>query len=279
MKKLFAVIGDPVEHSMSPLMHNDLFQYYGLDAYYHAFRVKRSDLEAAVNGFRAIGISGFNVTVPHKVAIIPFLDRIDPLAQSIGAVNTVKNEDGLLVGYNTDGSGYVKGLYTEIPSLLNKKVLIIGAGGAARAIYFTMAHGGVKYIDIANRTVANADELKKDCPYDVTTHTMNLQEAEAQIGQYECIIQTTMVGMAPNIEWEPISLHNLSESTFVGDIIYNPLETKFLQSAKLKGAKTQNGIKMFVYQGALAFEKWTGIFPDIARMKTKVESLLGGTKC
>lgn len=279
MKELYAVIGDPIAHSMSPAMHNDLFEVYGIDAHYHALHVQRNELAHAIKGLKAIGISGFNVTVPHKVSIMPLLDEIDPLAKSIGAVNTVKNENGRLVGYNTDGSGYFKGLASEVPSLEDKRVLLIGAGGAARAIYFTMAYEGVKYIDITNRTIEKAENLRKDCPYDVITAVVPIQEAEDWLGKYDIIIQTTSIGMVPNIELKPLSLHNLRENAFVSDIIYNPLETKLLRSAAEKGATIQNGIKMFAFQGALAFEKWTGIFPDVERMKDKVEKLLGGSTC
>lgn len=279
MKKLYAVIGDPVSHSMSPVMHNDLFQHYGLDAHYHAFAIKPNDLKDAVNGFRAIGISGFNVTIPHKVSIMPLLDRIDPLAQSIGAVNTVVNEEGCLVGYNTDGAGFVQGLQSKVPSLHDKRVLIIGAGGASKAIYFTLAHIGVSQIDITNRTIQSAVKLSEECPYEVNTVVMGLEETEDYLERYDIIIQSTSIGMVPQIECQPLSLHNLKERAFVSDIIYNPLETKILKMAKEKGAQVQNGIEMFVHQGALAFEKWTGIKPDTNRMTKIVKEQLGGTKC
>lgn len=279
MKKLFAVIGNPISHSMSPSMHNDLFAFYGLDACYHGLRVEEHFLEDAVKGLRAIGISGFNVTVPHKITIMPFLDSIDPLARAIGAVNTVVNENGQLVGYNTDGNGFVKGLVSLVPMISNKKVLIIGAGGAARALYFSMAHKGVQAIDLANRTVDKAKHLRNECPFTVSTNVFSLQEAEAHLAQYDLIIQTTSIGMSPEIENEPLSLQNISENTIVSDIIYNPLETKFLQTARKKGATIQNGLDMFVHQGALAFEKWTGIQPDIERMKQKVMQQLGGIRC
>lgn len=279
MKKLFAVIGNPIAHSMSPLMHNDLFDHYGIDAHYHAFAIEGPDLEDAVKGFRAIHLSGFNVTVPHKLAIMPLLDAIDPLARSIGAVNTVVNNNGKLTGYNTDGSGFVNGLLTKIESIQDKNVLIIGAGGAARAIYFTLAHEGVTHIDITNRTIERAEKLSDDCPYPVKTSVLRIDEAEKQLEKYEIVIQTTSIGMSPQIECEPLSLHNLSKRAFVSDIIYNPLETKFLQTAREKGANTQNGIEMFVNQGALAFEKWIGILPDTNRMKKKVLTQLGGAKC
>lgn len=276
MKKLYAVIGEPVAHSMSPVMHNDLFQHNGIDAHYHAFAIKEENLKDAIKGFRAIAIDGFNVTVPHKVSIMPLLDRIDPLAKSIGAVNTVVNVNGELVGYNTDGSGFVQGLKTYLPSIVDKKVLIVGAGGAARAIYFTLAHEGVMKVDITNRTVVKAVDLVKECPYEVNTSIWTLEEAEDKVGDYDIIIQTTSIGMSPKTECKPLSLHNLSENTFVSDIIYNPLETSFLKMAKKNGARIQNGIEMFVYQGALAFEKWTGIMPDTNRMTKKVLNQLGG---
>ncbi|MDZ5470909.1 shikimate dehydrogenase (plasmid) [Bacillus sp. 31A1R] len=279
MKKLYAVIGDPIGHSMSPAMHNDLFQHYKIDAHYHALHVKSEQLEDAIKGLKAIGISGFNVTIPHKVKIISLLDRVDSLALSIGAVNTVVNEDGQLVGYNTDGSGYLTGIRNELSSLEDKKVLIIGAGGAARAIYFSMADAGIKQIDLTNRTVNKALSLIHDCPYAVQSEALELNETEKQLIEYDIVIQTTSIGMSPERDYIPLSLHNLKTNAFVSDIIYNPLETLFLQNAKEKGASIQNGISMFVHQGALAFQKWTGILPDLDRMKNIVLKQLGGNIC
>ncbi|QED48713.1 shikimate dehydrogenase [Cytobacillus dafuensis] len=276
MKKLFAVLGDPIAHSMSPAMHNDLFSIYGMDAHYHPFHVKRGSLEEAIKGLKAIGIAGFNITVPHKETIIPLLDEIDPLAKSIGAVNTVVNVNGKLIGYNTDGSGYVKGLIEEFPLINDKNVLIIGAGGAARAIYFTMAEAGVRRVDISNRTVSKAEVIVEECPYAANSNVYGMNEAENILGEYDLIIQTTPKGMAPDSFELPLSLHNLNRDTFVSDIIYNPLETKFLGEAKKKGARIQNGLNMFVFQGALAFEKWTGIFPETSRMKANILTQLGG---
>lgn len=279
MKKLFAVIGDPIAHSMSPSMHNDLFYYYGIDAHYHALHVKRGDLKRAVDGLRAINISGFNVTVPHKIEILSLLDRVDPLAKAIGAVNTVVNEDGQLVGYNTDGEGSVKGIMNKIPDLHNQNILIIGAGGAAKAIYFTLSSIGVKNIDVTNRTREKAEALVAECPYKVNSQIWTRNDVEERLGEYDIIVQTTSIGMEPDIECQPISLHNLKENSFVSDIIYNPLETKLLRFAKEKGAHTQNGIDMFVLQGALSFKKWTGIFPDQTRMEKMVLKQLGGQEC
>lgn len=279
MKKLYGVIGDPIAHSMSPLMINELFQVYNMNSHYYPFHVSREDLQDAVKGLKALGATGFNVTVPHKVEIIPFLDRIDPLAEAIGAVNTVVNEDGLFVGYNTDGSGFVRGVTEHLSNIEQKSILLVGSGGAARAIYFTLAQNGVKRLDLYNRTLEKAEELIKQCPYRVASRAIEKERAENSLSGYDVIIQTTSIGMSPKIELSPLKLDNLSSHAFVSDIIYNPLETLFLQEAKNKGAKIQNGIDMFVFQGALAFEKWTGIFPDTELMKQIVIKQLGGTQC
>lgn len=276
MKKLFAVIGDPIAHSMSPIMHNDLFEFYKIDAHYLPFQVKTDNLGDAVKGLKAIGAGGFNVTVPHKTNIIPFLDEVDELAVNIGAVNTVVNENGRLIGYNTDGPGFLTGLSPWFPSLKGKKILVIGAGGAARAIYFTLAKESPVMIDLANRTIDRAKQLAGDCPYSIPSSALSLEEAAEKLGEYDLIVQTTTIGMSPNILEQPIDLAKLNTQAMVCDIIYNPLETKILHAARLKGARNQNGIDMFVYQGALAFEKWTGIFPDVQRMRENVLKQLGG---
>jgi shikimate dehydrogenase len=276
MKKLFGVIGDPIAHSMSPAMHNDLFEHYGIDAVYLPFHVSKGNLEAAVKGLKALGVSGFNVTIPHKTDIILHLDKVDPLAKAIGAVNTVKNENGLLVGYNTDGPGFVKGLEYMAADLGSRSALIIGAGGASRGIYFSMAQNGIERIDLYNRTTAKAEELVSSCPFKVDSKVIGLEAAEKSLSDYQLIIQTTSIGMAPDTENLPLSPENITMNTIVSDIIYNPLQTKFLQEASKRGASVQNGVGMFVFQGALAFEIWTGIFPDIERMKSNVLRNLGG---
>lgn len=276
MQKLFAVIGDPIAHSMSPLMHNDLFGVYGINAHYHPLLVKKESLQEAVAGLKAIGISGFNVTVPHKERIIPFLDYVDPLAGSIGAVNTVVNKEGKLHGYNTDGTGYVAGLQAALPEFKNKRTLIIGAGGAARGIYFALAAAGLQHIDLCNRTAEKAELIKNECPYEVQTTVYSKDMAEKELSQYGLIIQTTPIGMSAASQGLPLSLQRLDSKTFVSDIIYNPLYSPFLLQAQKAGAEIQNGLPMFVYQGALAFELWTGIKPDTNRMKKLVLSHLGG---
>lgn len=279
MKKLFAVIGDPIAHSMSPQMHNDLFQHYSMDAHYQPLLVKKEHLEEAVKGLKAIGISGFNVTIPHKTEIISYLDEVDPLASQIGAVNTVVNHNGRLVGYNTDGLGFMKGLSSLTKDFTDHKILIIGAGGAARAIYYTLAKSGVKILDICNRTIEKATTLIESCPYKTTSEVLTLAKAEKKLSEYGVIIQTTNIGMSPNINDLPLAIDRLMKESIVSDIIYNPLETALLREAKKKEAIIQNGIDMFVHQGALAFQHWTGLLPDIHRMKQNVLEQLGGTKC
>lgn len=277
MKQLYGVIGNPIGHSLSPVMHNDAFEHLNMDAHYHAFLVEEEALGEAVTGLKALGISGFNVTTPHKVAIMEYLDEIAPLARQIGAVNTVVHRDGKLIGYNTDGIGFVRALQSisEDP-LQEKRILLIGAGGASRAIYFSLADVGVKEIDIANRTRDKAKNLISGCMANVNSHALSLECAAENQGEYDIIIQTTTIGMHPHVEYTPLEIRSLKQGTIVSDIIYNPFETKILGDAKEQGAIIQNGIDMFVYQGALAFEMWTGCVPNIDRMKQLVMRELGG---
>lgn len=279
MKKLYAVIGEPIAHSMSPQMHNDLFQHYNLDAHYQPLLVKKENLRDAVVGLKAIGISGFNVTIPHKTEILPFLDEVDPLAEKIGAVNTVVNQGGKFIGYNTDGLGFMAGLSSLVPDVSAQNVLMIGAGGAAKAIYYTLAKTGIQSLDICNRTVQKAIDLILNCPFKANSNALSIQEAENQLYQYDIIIQTTNIGMSTLSGQLPLSLEGLKKRSIVIDIIYNPLETQLLKVAKEKEAVTQNGIEMFVHQGAIAFQYWTGIMPDVKRMKQNVLAQLGGKVC
>ncbi|MGE6364389.1 shikimate dehydrogenase [Bacillus paramycoides] len=277
MKQLYGVIGNPIGHSLSPVMHNDAFEHLNMDAHYHAFLVEEETLGEAVKGLKVLGISGFNVTTPHKVAIMEYLDEVAPLAEQIGAVNTVVHREGKLIGYNTDGIGFVRALQSiSKDPLQEKRILLIGAGGASRAIYFSLADVGVKAIDIANRTVDKAENLIAGCMGNVNSHALSLERAAEVQGEYDIIIQTTTIGMHPLVEYTPLEIRSLKQGTIVSDIIYNPFETKILGDAKEQGATIQNGIDMFVYQGALAFEMWTGCVPNIDRMKQLVMRKLGG---
>jgi shikimate dehydrogenase len=274
---LYGVIGDPIAHSMSPLMHNSAFKDNGINAEYVRFHVKKEQLPEAIRGIKALGIQGVNVTVPHKEHVMPLLDGIDPLAEAIGAVNTIVSEKGKLIGYNTDGLGFVEGLKNIAGDRLeNKSMLMIGAGGAAKAIYYTLASLGVKKIDVTNRTLGRAEKMMETCPFPLDSSFLTLEAAENILHHYDVIIQTTSIGMFPYIEDSPIKVNRLKQGSIVSDIIYNPLETSLLKQAKQKGALTQNGLDMFVYQGALSFKKWTGIFPSYSIMRDTVLQQLGG---
>lgn len=274
--KLFGLIGCPVHHSLSPLMHNDAFQTLHIDAHYHAFHVEPHMLKEAVQGLKALQCAGFNVTIPHKTAVMEYMDELDETAKQMGAVNTVVNEQGKWVGYNTDGEGFVRALCEQMNvQLCGARILLVGAGGAARGIYFALLQHHVSAVDVCNRTTGKAEAfIKKE-----KSAVYSLEEGEERLAEYDIVINTTSVGMYPHVEAMPISLRNLKKDTIVSDIIYNPLMTKWLQEAKEKGARVQNGVGMFVYQGALAFEKWTGIFPNTKRMEQLVIQKLGGKPC
>ncbi|MGG1686301.1 shikimate dehydrogenase [Pseudalkalibacillus sp. NRS-1564] len=278
MGKLYGLIGHPIGHSMSPVMHNGEFKELGLSHHYHAFDLSPEQLEDGVDAMKMLDIQGFNVTIPHKVAIIPLLDEVEQEAIDIGAVNTVYKRDGKYIGTNTDGSGYLLSLLTLIgeKNLSGKKILVIGAGGAARAVAVSVSQSEVASLTIANRTLEKAEELSKLCQHYSVANAITLSEAETSLGQFDIVINTTSIGMSPHLDRMPISLEHIRSGTVVSDLIYNPLETKWMKLAKSKGAVTDNGISMFVEQGALAFEKWTGVSPDRKRMRNTVLKELGG---
>jgi shikimate dehydrogenase len=261
-------------------MHKAAYEELSINADYHAFHVKEKDLKEAINGIRALGIQGINVTIPHKVSIIPYLDEVDPLAEEIGAVNTVVNVEGRLTGYNTDGEGYVHGLLPVLmKDLANMRTLIIGAGGAARGVSLTLAKYGAGELCITNRTESKASQLAADCCRFTKATTLPLEHVEAELTGFDLIINTTSIGMAPDTNSMPLSLEELRQDVIVSDLIYTPIKTRWLQVAEDKGAIIQNGLDMFVNQGALAFEKWTGKTAPKEVMKKKVLEKLGGTSC
>ncbi|MGF2617167.1 shikimate dehydrogenase [Rossellomorea vietnamensis] len=277
MKTLYGVIGNPIAHSMSPLMHNDAFRENGVDGHYQPFLVQSDELEEAVRGLKVLGVKGFNVTIPHKQAIIPLLDEVDPLAKAIGAVNTVVRREGRFIGYNTDGPGFLRSLKESCPfSLESKKVLLIGAGGAARAIFYSLAASGMQNIDICNRTTGRGEDIIKECPFECSASSLSLYQAEQTLENYDIIVQTTSVGMYPEVNAMPVKVEKIKKGAFVSDIIYNPLRTKLIRRFRELGGQGDNGIGMFVHQGALAFELWTGVKPDSNRMKNVVQQHLGG---
>jgi len=275
MKKWFAVMGDPIEHSKSPAMHNAWFEEMSIDATYIPVHVSSENLESAVAGLKTLGASGWNVTIPHKTAIIPYLDELDELAEKMGAVNTVvRTKEGTLKGYNTDGVGFVRSLEEAVgKSHKDKPVLLIGAGGAARGIAFAMQQQGYENLTIANRTVANAQAIVDEMG---TGQAISLTEAEATLADFGILVQMTSAGLATGNFSMPFSLDRLTKGAIVADIVYNPLMTPFLQAAEEKGATVVTGLGMFVHQGAIAFEYWLGKSPNTNSMIAQLKAQLGG---
>ncbi|WP_332690801.1 shikimate dehydrogenase [Halalkalibacter lacteus] len=281
MEKVYGLLGHPVGHSMSPLIHNDAFSNVGIKANYQAFDVEPEMLEEAITGIKALGIAGCNVTVPHKIAVMKFIDEVDEEAEQIGAVNTIVNQNGKLIGHNTDGRGYVQSLIEETnEDITNKRFLIIGAGGAARGVITALLRYGIGDLTITNRTQDKIEPLLELAKmFQTTANRATRAEVEQNLDQFDVLINTTSIGMSPRIEDSPLSLENLRAGAIASDLIYNPLKTKFLKEAQVRGGKSHTGIGMFVNQAALSFEHWTGVRPDHNRMRKLVLEKLGGTIC
>ncbi len=271
--RVCCLIGDPVAHSISPAMHNTAFKALNLDYVYLPFRVKAESLTGAIKGMRALDIAGFNVTIPHKIAVMPLLDQLDPLAEKIGAVNTVLNEKGVLKGFNTDGTGFLAALKKNgiVPD--GKKVVLLGAGGAARAIAFSLAES-VAHLAILNRreeydwAVNLATSIVIKCHRkDVAALELNEKSLRNELKDADILVNATPLGMTPDIEDTPVSGEYLKAGLTIFDIIYNPIETRLTREAKAAGLKTISGLEMLVMQGALAFEIWTGKKAPIALME------------
>lgn len=279
MSELFGIIGNPIGHSLSPLLQNEAYRLNGIDAHFQAFHIAPEDLGKAIQGMKAIGVKGFMVTVPFKADVIPYLDEVDPIAKQKNAVNIVQFIDGKYVGYNFDGEAWLKALLEDMgkEKLVDEKVLLLGAGGAAQSIYHTLTQFVEVHIDIANRTLDKAEALKALGESHPHTNVLTLEEAEAAQFQYDIIIQTTSIGMWPKMDESPIQIVNLKAGAFVSDIIYNPAETKILKQARKCGAQTQNGMKMLAMQNALAIERWTGKKVSYPKMMVSLKEALSST--
>jgi shikimate dehydrogenase len=260
--RICGVIGDPVEHTMSPVMHNAAFKKLGLDYIYIPFRVRNEELAEAVDGIRALNIRGFNVTIPHKVTIMPMLDGLDPLAEKVGAVNTVVNNDGNLRGYNTDATGFLQALLERGVEPGGKNTVVLGAGGAARAITYILADR------VANLTILNrqleldwaedlAERIAEDFGKEVRVLELGFENLAIALERADMLVNATSVGMSPNSQETPVPAQLLKPELVVFDIVYNPIRTTLLKEAKAAGANTIGGVDMLAWQGALAFEKWT----------------------
>lgn len=259
----YAVIGNPIDHSLSPVMHNANFKALALEHDYEALNIDSNHFHLIKDIITERNLSGFNVTIPHKENIIPYLDEIDEQSKTVGAVNTVSIVDGKWIGYNTDGIGYVEGLKTVYPDLSTAYILILGAGGASKGITNELMKHVNNKITVANRTQSRFDSWKMDI------NKIDLKDAQKALSEFDIVINTTPLGMN-NSNDLVINLDNLSPHTLVSDIVYIPFKTPILKVAEEKGNPIQNGLDMFVNQGAESFKIWTNQSPDYDTMKKAV---------
>lgn len=277
---VLGVIGDPISHSLSPAMQNAALRSLGKDYIYVPFAVSPLHVEEAIVGMRALSIKGLNVTIPHKVAVMPYLDEIDPMAQLIGAVNTINNDGGHLTGYNTDGYGFLRSLKEEAGrDPQGQRVTIIGAGGAARAIGFQLALSGIESLVLANRTENRARYLANEihdetlCP----TVSCSLDGLGSYLRATDILINTTSLGMHPETDtMPPVDFECLPPAALVCDIVYNPKETRLIQRAAACGLATLPGLGMLAYQGAAALEIWLQVKAPVEVMKATLWKQLFG---
>lgn len=261
--RLAVLFGHPLGHTLSPAMHNRAFQFLGLDWFYLPVEVKPENLEKVFKGLCLMNVGGFNVTIPHKVAIKELLDELDPLAATIGAVNTIAVKDGRTIGYNTDGYGFIESLKQSSGiEIAGQSVFIFGAGGAARAIGMSLAHSKVGKIFLTNRTIDKAEALAMQinsafspCVEVIDPESPDFTRA---LRASNILVNSTSIGMSPHTEQSPIAGDLLHKDQIVADIVYNPLSTRLLRDAEKAGCKTVPGPGMLIHQGAAAFSIWTG---------------------
>lgn len=276
-KKICALIGDPVDHSLSPWMHNAAFRRLELNYVYVSFKVKRKELGAAIQGVRNLKIHGLNVTMPLKVDVIKYLDQLDENAKKVGAVNTVQNNNGTLIGYNTDGKGALTALKTKKVELTNKKILILGAGGASRALSYSLAREAREVV-VLNRTRKRGKNLVKDLSETfrdkIRFKKFVRNSLEVEMKDTDILINATPIGMRPNNDKTPVKQGLLRQDLSVFDLVYDPPETRLIREAKFVGATTIDGLSMLVFQGMASFEIWTNEkAPFDVMMKTALQNL------
>jgi shikimate dehydrogenase len=275
--RVCGVIGDPVEHTVSPAMQNAAFNALGLDYVYLPFKVVPDNLEKALQGVRGLNFGGINVTIPHKVAVLAYLDDLDPLAENLGAVNTIVNQDGYLKGYNTDATGFYQALKGAGVEPSGKNITILGAGGAARAVAFILADKGAS-ITVLNRDETRAkklgDSLMRLFRLEVKIGGLKKKNLAKIIEQTEILVNTTSVGMLPQGGYSPLPPGLIHPAQVVFDIVYNPTKTALLAEAEEVGARTIGGLEMLVQQGAAAFELWTGLNAPVQEMRVAAVSAL-----
>ena len=276
---LYGIMGSPVSHSWSPRMHTFAFQYHKLDCVYVPFPVQPEHLARAVAGAVALGVSGFNVTIPHKEAIMAHLHTVSPEARFIGAVNTVLVQEGQTIGYNTDGEGFLQPLQAVAPPLTQLTGCVLGAGGAARALTMALLQAGCPALTIANRTPERAERL-------VAALQARFPQAAVQAIPFakaaECARASTLLVNATSVGLHQTDEPLLPDTCFqpeqvVYDIVYRPLDTPLLQAARRRGATVISGLDMLIGQGAAAFTIWTGLPFPIAAVRRMLQSLLSTT--
>jgi len=272
MSNTYAVIGDPIDHSLSPNIHNAAFRHLKLDHTYIAYKIPAGELSAGIEALKTIKIAGFNVTIPHKIEMMKFLDEMDTTCKLIGAVNTVLNEDGKLKGYNTDMIGFLDPIKKKNLTIKDSQVLLLGAGGAARAIVTAMVKEKAGKITIVNRTLENANKLAEFAKkIGGNVDTVSIQEANKLITDYKFIINSTSIGMRN--EPSPISTENISKNSIVYDLVYQPINTDLIKKSKENGATIIYGYQMLLSQAACSFEIWHKMEAPYDVMK---KTLLGG---
>ena len=277
--KLFGVLGTPIAHSISPQMHNEAFRQLGLDCVYVAFEVGEEDMKTVVEGLRALNVRGYNVTMPNKNIMATLCDKLSPAAEIIGAVNTVKNDNGVLTGYMTDGIGYMRAVEDAGHNIIGKKMTLLGAGGASTAVFVQAALDGLSEISIFSRHNSKFNERARCIIQNLKEHTackVNLYDLEdeallrREISESAILTNGTSVGMAPDTDNSIINdITMFHKDLIVSDIIYNPRETKLMRLAEEAGCPTFNGLYMLLYQGAEAFKIWTGQDMPVDIIKAK----------
>lgn len=255
-----AVIGDPITHSKSPIMHNSWLKKAGIEGKYTAIHVRPEELRAFAKVVRDSNMRGFNATLPHKEALIELCDELDDDAAAIGAVNTVSNIDGMLIGSNTDAFGFIQNIKNQHPDFdfTSGPVLLIGAGGAAKAVLYGLLQEGVSEIFLTNRTREKAEASAK---LDKHIHVVDWEKRDEYVDKAGLIVNTTSLGMAGKPVLE-LNLDGITPQTLVSDIVYAPLETALLREATEKGAHTATGVGMLIEQGRKSFHHWFGVWPE-----------------
>ena len=275
--RVFGIIGHPVKFSLSPMIHNTIASFLGHDNAYVAFPVRPEGLAEGVKGAHALGIQGFNVTHPYKQDVIPMLTHVDPLALKIGAVNTLKYENEGYSGYNTDAEGLYKSLLQNNVSLQDRDVVVLGAGGAARAVCMMAAHYGARSIYILNRTINNGESLAIEVRkhYNIDIRSLSLDQWE-RVPEDAICFQTTSVGMGETKTLSPIENEGFYKKLSIAvDLIYNPFKTHFLKNAEKQGCYIINGFGMLFFQAIKAYELWNDMIFTDSQLELLLEKIEG----